>query len=131
MMPGGRPTKYTDEFCDKVIELGREGASKHEMAWALGIHYDTFNEWQKEKPEFSDAVKRSTVIAQGWWEHKGRMATIGGIEGFNATAFIFNMKNRFKNDWKDKHEVDNTSSDGSMTPTVVERVIVKATDKDS
>jgi hypothetical protein len=26
----------------------------------------------------------------------------------NPTAFIFNMKNRFPDDWKDKKEVDNT-----------------------
>jgi hypothetical protein len=32
----------------------------------------------------------------------------------NATTWIFNMKNRFG--WHDKQQVDNISSDGSMTP---------------
>ena len=36
-----------------------------------------------------------------------------GADG-NATVWIFNMKNRFG--WHDKQQVDNISSDGSMSP---------------
>lgn len=106
-MPAGRPTKYRAEMCKEVVELGKEGASLHEIALQLDIHYDTLNEWRKEKPEFSEAIKKAQANAQGWWEQKGRLATIGQVDNFNATAFIFNMKNRFKEDWRDKQEVEN------------------------
>lgn len=37
------------------------------------------------------------------------------LYGNNVTGCIFNLKNNFG--WKDKSEIDNTSSDGSMTPS--------------
>jgi hypothetical protein len=109
-MPAGRPSKYSPEMCDVVVELGKEGASKHEMALELGIHIDTFIEWVKDenKPEFSEAVKKAVSYSQGWWEKKGRQATMGGVDGFNPTSFIFNMKNRFPGDWKDKRETEHS-----------------------
>jgi hypothetical protein len=107
-MPAGRPTKYDPAFCDKVIELAATGASKAEIALDLDIAYSTFDVWQNEIPEFSEAVKRAERISQGWWEKQGRIATFGGVEGFNSTSFIFNMKNRFKQDWRDKVEQEHS-----------------------
>ncbi len=104
-MPAGRPTKYDPSFCDRVIELAKVGASKAEMALELDIHYSTFDDWQNNNPEFSDAVKKAERLAQGWWERQGRIATFGGVEGYNSTSYIFNMKNRFKQDWQEKQLV--------------------------
>jgi Helix-turn-helix domain of resolvase len=103
-MPAGRPTKYKPEFCDRVIELARDGASKAEIALDMNIAYSTFDVWQNDIPEFSEAVKAAERISQGWWEKKGRISTFGGVDGFNATSYIFNMKNRFKQDWREKVE---------------------------
>ena len=128
-MPAGRPSKYDPEFCDIVIEVGEGGDTLAAMAEACGIHRETLNEWIEIHPEFSDAVKVGLQKAQVWWEKKGKVATFGEQPGFNATSFIFNMKNRFKDDWRDKVEQDHTSSDGSMTPQKVEWVIVNP-DKD-
>jgi hypothetical protein len=89
-----------------VIELGREGASKAEMAHACGVARSTFDLWEQSHPEFSEAVTSAVELSQGWWESEGRKATFGKIPGFNATSFIFNMKNRFPSDWRDKKEVD-------------------------
>jgi transposase len=106
---GGRPTKYKEEYCDKVIEVMREGASKVEFCAEIGISYNTFLSWQDENPEFMTSVKTGDMMCQAWWEKKGRQATFNS-EGFNATSYIFNMKNRFKDDWRDKQEVDNKHS---------------------
>ena len=125
-MPAGRPTKYKPEFCDVVIQCGREGMGKAEMAAELNVVYSTFDLWTQEHPEFSEAVKEARHLSQAWWEKQGRSATFGGVPGFNATSYIFNMKNRFPSDWREKQDVDLTSSDGSMTPHVIERVIVQA-----
>jgi len=101
-MPAGRPSKYDPVFCDAVIEAGKEGKTLAEMAAAIGIDRSTLTDWQEQHPEFSRAVKAGLDAAQAWWEQNGRIATFGGIEGFNATSFIFNMKNRFKADWADR-----------------------------
>lgn len=106
----GRPTKYDPSFCAKVIELGKTGASKAEMALDLGIAYSTFDLWQNEKADFSEAVKEAEAHSRGWWEKNGRLATFGGVEGFNATSYIFQMKNRFSEHWRDKRETEHSGN---------------------
>lgn len=103
----GRPTKFRKEMCEAVIEYGKQGMSKHEMALELDISMSTFCLWQNENMEFSEAVKQAVQHSQGWWEKQGRMGSVGEVP-LNPTAFIFNMKNRFKEDWRDKQEIDNT-----------------------
>jgi hypothetical protein len=117
-MPAGRPTDYKPEYCDKVISLGRDGASKAEIAHALGVSRNTLDNWAASHPEFLSAVKEAVSLAQGWWESEGRKATFGASPGFNATAFIFTMKNRFPDDWKDKRE---TEISGDLTITSKEQ----------
>jgi len=103
-MAGGRPTKYKPEFCETVVDCGKAGMGKAEIASQLGVCRDTLLEWSKGKPEFSDAIKRAEEESLAWWEKQGRTATFGGIDGFNPTSYIFQMKNRFRNDWRDKHD---------------------------
>lgn len=115
--PVGRPTKYKPEFCDMVIEFGKTGASKAEMALDLDIAMSTFDVWQNDIPEFMEAVKRAVSYSQGYWEKQGRLATFGGVQGFNPTSFIFNMKNRFKEDWRDVVKNEMTGKDGNPIQT--------------
>lgn len=135
-MPAGRPTKYKPEICSRVVDMGKYGASKAEMALELDIDYTTFLAWQEKHEEFSKAVKRAENNSKGWWERLGRQSAVGEVENFNATSYIFNMKNRFKEDWRDRHDLDHTSSDGSMSPkepasvdaSVVQALVDKLTD---
>jgi transposase len=113
--PEGRPSKYNPLFCDKVIELGKIGASKVEMACELDICRTTFDNYEKEYPEFLKAVKQAVMFSQAFWEKNGRLATFGGTPNFNATTWIFNMKNRFSEDWKDKTE---SSVDAKLNGTL-------------
>mgnify|MGYP004503410371 CR=1 FL=1 len=127
-MAGGRPTPYMPSMCSEVIDLGKTGASKAEMAANLGVARSTFDLWEQTHPEFSEAVKEAVSWSQAWWEQKGREATFGGVEGFNATAWIFNMKNRFRDDWRDKVEQDQTIK-GELVHKV-ERAVVRPKNSD-
>lgn len=120
-MPAGRPTKYDPSFCDTVLESGTAGKTLAGMAEDLDIDRSTLNDWMEQHEEFSRAVKRGLQKAQAWWEDQGRIATFGGVEGFNATSYIFQMKNRFRDDWRDKQEREHS---GSVKYEKVERVIV-------
>jgi len=100
-MAGGRPTKYDPKFCDTVQASGAEGKTLAEMANDLDVDRSTLNEWCELHQDFSRAVKRGLDKAQAWWENNGRVATFGGFPGYNATSYIFQMKNRFKDDWRD------------------------------
>lgn len=125
-MPAGRPSKYKPEFCDRVIEIGKTGASKAEMAVDLDIAYSNFDRWTQERPEFQEAVKEAVRQSQAWWEKKGRSGTFGEIQGFNATSYIFQMKNRFSEDWRDKQEHDVTAN---VAVSGVEVTFVRPEDK--
>lgn len=123
-----RPTDYDPAFCEQVIEFGKEGCSKAEMAAYLGVVRQTLDNWCDAHPEFMDAVKEALSFSQAWWEKQGRIATFGATPNFNATAFIFNMKNRFPNDWRDKQEVDQ-SVKGELVHEI-RRTIVRSDNPD-
>ena len=100
----GRPTKYEPSMCARVIELGKQGLSKVQIAADLGISKDTFCSWVNEIPAFSDAVKTSMTFSEEWWS-KQAMNGLWEVEGkpkLNATLWYMNMKNRFG--WADKQE---------------------------
>jgi transposase len=127
-MPAGRPTKYDPALCERVIECGAEGMGKLETCAEIGIHYETFEAWQEKHPEFSEAVKASQALSQAWWEKNGRIATFGGCPNFNATSYIFQMKNRFSKDWRDKRDIDHSSADGTMSPKGIPDDVITALD---
>ena len=110
----GAKSQYKEEYCEQVIEMMKEGQSKAEVCLGLNCCFQTFLNWQKENPLFLEAVKKGVNLSKGVWEQKGRLAAFGQLEGFNATAWIFNMKNRFgKSDdfnekWTDKQEVEHS-----------------------
>lgn len=111
-MPAGRPSKYDPAMCDVVIAAGADGKTLAGMAEALDIDRETLNAWREAHPAFSRAVKRGLEKAQAWWEEKGRVATFGGVDGFNATSYIFQMKNRFRDEWNDTVKQEHTGKDG-------------------
>ena len=122
--PVGRPTKYDPAFCDQVVAMGNEGKSKAEMAAELGVAYSNFDTWQKVYPEFQEAVKEAIRASQAWWEKQGRLATFGKIKGFNATSYIFQMKNRFRADWRDSQAHELSGPDGAPIQAEIRVVIV-------
>lgn len=102
---------YKPEFCEKVIELGELGASLTEMAASIGVRASAFNNWRKKYPEFEEAVEHAQMLSQTWWEKTGR-SRVFNDDPFNATAYIFTMKNMFRETWADVRETRMTGHDG-------------------
>ena len=126
-MAGGRPKKGLDvlpaDWEQSVLDMYKEGCADVEIMAYLSISRDLFYRWLDEEPQFSDAIKRGRTLSESWWTRHGRKMATGEAEG-NPTTWIFNMKNRFK--WTDKVEQSVTSPDGSLAPTKIELVGVKA-----
>lgn len=101
-MPGGRPTKYQLEFCQRAVEFMSEGFSKEAFAGELGVCKQTIYNWMEEHSEFLDAIRKGEEGCRLWWEKLGRAGAAGKVVNFNATAWVFNMKNR--HGWSDKME---------------------------
>lgn len=121
--PVGRPSKYDPKYCDIAVEFLRDGYSVTALAGKIGVARSTVFKWAEENEEFSDALKTGQALAALFWEDRLRDVAMTG-EG-NATAAIFGVKNRSREEWRDKHEVDHSSTDGSMKPTVIELVAPK------
>lgn len=105
-MPTGRPTDYDESFCERLIVHMASGLSFESFAGEIGVNRDTLYQWAKVHKEFSDAKKTGTERARSFWEKMGIAGAAGEIKNFNCTAWIFNMKNRFREEWSDRQEIE-------------------------
>jgi transposase len=113
-MPAGRPPDYKPEYCEKIVELGRQGLSIVEMAAEIGVaHRCTIEkDWPEQYPEFSEAFTRAKLLSQAWWEKTGRVGMIeepGGVK-LNQGIWSRSMAARFPHDWRENSKVENTHS---------------------
>lgn len=114
-MAGGRPTDYRPEYCEKVIEMGKEGCSVVEMCAELEVARITLeHEWPSKHPEFSIALMNARSFSQAWWEKQGRQGiweSQGGPK-INAGLYSRSMAARFPHDWRENSKVELTGKDG-------------------
>jgi len=112
-MPGGRPTDYKEEYCNSVIEFGKQGFSRVQMAAELEVAKATIQNWEKEHPEFLAAMTRAMTLSQAWWEKKGQECLVmpAGVS-FQASAWSRSMAARFPDDWREKTATEHSGPDG-------------------
>ena len=108
-MPAGRPTLYKPEYCEKVIELGKQGKSQVQIACALGVLRTTMIEWTNQHPEFLTALTRAKHHEQDWWENEGQTALRS--DKFNSAVWSKSMSARFKQDYTDRQAVTDSKGD--------------------
>lgn len=112
-MPAGRPTLYRPEYCAKVIELGKEGNSRVQIAAELGVAKSTLQEWEKEFPEFSVAITRAMTFSQAWWETKGKECLVMPAGAtFQSSVWSRSMAARFPDDWRENSKMEHVGKDG-------------------
>lgn len=109
-----RPTKYTPELGQVILDAM---ASGHSVAGAAGkakVCRATVYYWAETVPEFSDILNEARAASARWWEE--RAIDIAKGENGNAAVTIFALKNRVADEWRERQEVDHQSSDGTMSP---------------
>jgi len=121
----GCPTKYKPEYCQMLIEHMKQGLSFESFAGLVNVDRQTIYNWLDAHSEFFDAKKQGFEQSRLFWELAATRGATGQIPNFNATMAIFNLKNRFPKEWRDRQEVDHQSSDGTMTPQKIEIVAKK------
>lgn len=119
-MPAGRPSSYKPEYCEAVVEMGKQGFSVVEMATEIGVARSTLEEaWPSAHPEFSEALTHARECSQTWWERTGR---VGMIENtINASIWSRSMAARFPRDWREVKGTELSGPNGGAIPVKAEK----------
>ena len=92
---------------DKLILLegwARDGLTYEQIAHNMGIDTSTLWDWRKDNATISNAIKKGREVVD--YEVENALLK-SALEG-NTTAQIFWLKNRRKQQWRDKVEYENT-----------------------
>jgi transcriptional regulator with XRE-family HTH domain len=126
-MAGAPRIEIDDDILKKTEALAAQGLSQDQIASVLGFSTDTLQRRKKDNAKFAAALKRG--------QHKGiakvANALFTSATGGNLGAQVFYLKNRDRDNWKDKIDNTHTGPDDGPIVTRVERVIVNATNTDS
>jgi hypothetical protein len=103
LLKRGRPTEYRPEFCELVLECGKEGKSFTQMAVKTGHDKASLMRWKEEFPEFRIALTRALEQSQCWWEEEARAHLKN--RDFNAALWHKNVASRFREDYAERREI--------------------------
>ena len=125
-MPGGRPTVYDPAYCDRIVELGKQGMSIVQMACEFNVSRATMEtNWTAAHPEFLEAFTLAKQFSQAYWEKLGsdNLITPQGVN-FQSSVWSRSMAARFPHDWRESQKVEATHAnpDGSPLSMVVQFV---------
>lgn len=107
-MSRGRPTKYDPSFCERVIELGKEGKSRVQIACALEVDPKSLRDWADAHEDFSLALTRAKAEEQNWWETQGQLALTA--DKFQAPVWKKSMEARFRDEYTERRETELSGS---------------------
>lgn len=78
---------YREEFCDQVIDWGKEGQTPAEWAAEIGVATGTLWTWRRRYPEFNEAFEIGVTAFRAWLERKACEGLSAGRQ-FNAAVFM-------------------------------------------
>lgn len=135
---GGRPSDYKPAYNKQAEKLCKLGATDKELAEFFEVSEKTLNNWKKEHPNFLQSIKRGKIISDAevadklyqraiGYEHKeDKIFQYEGspvivptkkIYAPDPTAAIFWLKNRQKDKWRDKQDLEHSGPNGGPIET--------------
>jgi len=123
----GAPTKYKPEYNKQAYQLCLVGYTDQQLAVFFEVSRSTLNEWRKLYPLFKESIVKGKCIADGNVAEKlYNRATGYNLPEVNirvikgkivetkiskhyppdTTAAIFWLKNRQKDAWRDRHNIE-------------------------
>jgi len=93
---------FVPAMCDRMIEMGKEGASQKMMFSEIGINKDVAKTWCKNHPEFADALSTAVTHSQAYWERE-ILANVNN-KAFNSRLAEIALRGQFQEDYRETRE---------------------------
>ena len=94
---------FKPEMCQRIIEMGKEGASQKMMCAEIGINKGVADTWKKYHPEFADALDSAVTNAQAYWERE-ILANVNN-KGFNSRLAEIALRGQFQQDYRETRDI--------------------------
>lgn len=128
----GRPSKYKPEYAEMARKVSLLGTTNQQLADFFEVGIATIDRWLAEHRDFRCAVKEGREIADAkvadslfrratGYEHleddiravNGEIVITPTVKRYapDTTAAIFWLKNRQREQWRDKQEVEHSVND--------------------
>jgi hypothetical protein len=111
-----RPTKYTPDMPERLLEMASRGLIVQECCAELGISETAYARWcnpefNQYQPEFAEAAEMAAALRAAYYMRIGRDNMVAHNEGpkLNTGAWVFSMKNIAG--WKDKTELSGNAQE--------------------
>jgi hypothetical protein len=145
-----RPSKFDSIDLSKVEQLAKRGWTDKEMSDFFEVNEATWNRWKDKHPEFCKSLKdwkleADSKVERSLYEratgykapedkifnHNGEPMVVPTTKHYppDTTAAIFWLKNRKKEEWRDKQEVENTHKFKDLTDDQLEERIKQLEDE--
>jgi len=99
------PTFYDPKYCKAIVHHCSDGSSIVSFAVSIGMSYNQMIKWYKLYPEFGEARDAAKEAQMCYWEELAKAQATGQSRG-NAASLIFTMKNRFKEHYRDRQDIE-------------------------
>jgi hypothetical protein len=122
--PGGRPTLYRREMCDRLVDAMAKGLTAEAAAARIGISARSLFYWQQQHPEFLQAIQEGRQRSQLWWEERA-IAMANGESG-NTQIVVLGLRNRSRaaTGWNnDTVKLEHTGPEGGPVEVKAEHKI--------
>jgi len=93
---------FKPEMCNRMIELGKEGASQKMMFAEIGINKNVADTWKKNHEEFADALETAKTHSQAYWERE-ILANVNN-KGFNSRLAEIALRGQFADDYRETRD---------------------------
>lgn len=110
--PGGRPSKYKEEYGAMLIAHCKEGGFIERFALSIDVTKETLLDWTTKFPKFSDSYKKAREAQEAHFLELGYGLATGQVKG-QVAAWCFMMKNMFK--WRDSQHLEIREEQNSFT----------------
>lgn len=111
-MGGSHPYKWKKKYCEQLTEHMSKGYSLEAFAGSIGVTRDCIYKWIDRHECFKEAFEIGKSKQHMFFEGMGIHGMTGKLKNFNASVYIFTMKNKLK--WKDKIETELSSTDSGL-----------------